>query len=191
MHAVKAPSANGPGSRADRGRVSTISRAVVLALAAALLLPASAAAVGQHHLTSCNTDGSLSVEVCVTMDYNIKWNPSWNTYMGNVVQYRTKYTRLDNSINFTSGDTYGGVIGKKCNGEFLQNSQHWVRTPANGVTYSDVPPWSSAYTQLWTPASAFQKVTATLTWRRGTQTYTTSAVAQLPNDGGWSKSATC
>jgi hypothetical protein len=174
------------------GRTWAMSRGVVLALALALLFPSYAAAVGNHHMTSCVTDGSLSVEVCVTMDYNIKWSPGYDMYMANALQYRTKYTRLDNSILFTSGDTFGGLGGNRCSGGWYQNSKHWIRTPTSGTTYADTTPWAGIYTTLApNPSFGMHRVTATLTWRRGTQTYTTSAVVQLPSDGGWPKTSTC
>jgi hypothetical protein len=174
---------------------SRLMRTVALAVAIAMTYPLSASAATNHSLASCTTDPSLSVKVCVTMYYNIKWNQSIGLYYADSEQYRTTYTRLDGQALFTSGDTFGGIIGKKCpnqGGGFYQNSKHFTRTPpTSGVAYTDTTPWAGIYTTLWAKASNFQRVTASLTWRRGSTTFTTVAVVQLPDDGGWSRTPTC
>lgn len=162
----------------------------------------SAAPVGaatyQFTLKGCAYDGAFATKVCVEIDYNIHWRGnSEGPYYGDVEQYRTTFTRLDDSINFSSSDVFGGVIGVTCPGQGggpLNTSQHFTRLPTSGVTYTDVPSWHGKYSELWSspPFIWIQKVTATLTWRRGTGTYHTVISVQLPDgNAAWTNTTAC
>lgn len=170
-------------------------RKLILAMTLTAILGTStasqvAAVTTQYHQQTCAHDGSYSVQVCVTMDFNIR--NSANLYFLDAETYRTTFTRLDPSILFTTGDVFAGTIGHVCNtNEVINPSHHFTRTPpSSGVQYTDIPSWHGKYTSLWFNGGNFQKVTATLTWRRGTQTYTTSAVV-MPPDSGWARNGGC
>jgi hypothetical protein len=125
------------------------------------------------------------------MYYNIKNDNV--TYYGDAEYYHAKWTNMDSQVQLYNGKVNAQAYGRICHGAFESGNKTWNQSyPDSGRTYSFTPPWHGTYvTILNTAANEGQFVYSTLTWKRGSATYTLNANYKLPQKGGWPKYGGC
>lgn len=134
---------------------------------------------------TCSSDGSLSVQACVTMYYNIK-NDRYNFY-ADVEYYTSRWSRYDSTARLQDGRVTGRAVGYVCKAPPLPTSSNtWDHQyPTGGATYTDTPSWHGKYVRISSPGWNGQSLTGTLYWSHGTSQFSLNASYTLPNDGGW------
>lgn len=155
-----------------------------------LISPAAIAlASGAYQQGECNPDPSYSVNGCMEIDFNLK--DDGILYYADARAYETTWTRMDTQAVLVSSRVDGAAEGRTCTGLFPLHTQTLSHPSViNGYTYYDYPSWAGNYVQL-NPAGSWQRANGTLTWKRGTKTYSFAMLWALNPNPNWPKYNNC
>lgn len=139
---------------------------------------ASVAAVPLSAIASCPTDGSISVQLCATINYNSLVSGT-NTY-AHTNSWQNQVTRLDPQailVDLQWNATQQGHCLSGCSGFLNKTFTGDYSPPISAHTYTVDPPWNEnnntqPYTQIIKdPAAAnIQCMNQNLIWKHGTHT---------------------
>lgn len=140
--------------------------------------------------SACGVDGSISVEACATMYFNVKNDSA--EYFLDAEYYHVTWTRLDSNARLLNGKVSPGAIGRTCTGGFISTGDTFNQSsPTSGTAYSFTPHWHGTYVSQNSSLSAGQKVNTALTWAHGTQQLTLNVNERPGDDEGWQKVGGC
>lgn len=151
---------------------------------------AGSASATSGSLSSCEYNSSVTVEVCVTMNYDKRVGglSTGRFYFYEVTSLSYKVRRIDSQIALVSMSVHEGAYAKTWDfsrnayGTIVQCSDCIQGTrsyPTSGTTYSAAGHWPTTYTLPWSPASSSHAAWVSVVTKRGTASPVTFTAGRL------------